>query len=346
MSNIVESQENQPINPNFTLSRRNLSLFLPVIGAALLSACTGGQPTLDKKQSAPTTISTPKAERTTGPTFVDPFLQQIGGDLERWEITTLDKSLKMTDLFSDVKLVTDILTGKIDPRVYLSHLRLPITLGQTNRETIASLQIAELENPQDTRKIEISNQEQALRFPWIREVVTRVQLSDDLKATTTARLPFIVKELIHIKELSEYYKFYLTSNKEAISTFVNPSQIPTPEDQILYSRGTRIESVELNSMGYSPLLNFLDAGTGIKVFSPLYATWQLNEQRNGRTIPNTDWSRIGNRYVNFLNEKKLLAEQDGIITWVIGKTPKIDSFEFVQLVDDYLKRFYQRALLN
>ncbi len=325
-----------PVEKGYT-RRFILKAALAFPAAVLPSACSSSQDS--KENSKPFPVPVPRPPETYQPeNFIDDGLRKIGVELENWSIKN---GRKMVDLYDEVRQVRDLLTGKVDPRIYLPNLKLPLRLGVETPDRAASLSIKPNENPRDTRKIQIRFATGVSTDPisWLNNPEVSVRLSTEVQNMGTGKLPVVVKELIQFITLLKVYKIYLDNTPNTKALFLNPANIPTRIEDILYNQGKVTEAAEDTVLKYSPLSELIDLGGGVGIGGLVYGTSLLNDQISSSNLQQPGPMAL-QRYLDFLKRENLVKEESGHMVWAVLGPPIIGTIESIIQTDKYIRKHF------
>lgn len=274
-------------------------------------------------------------DRPSTETFVDPQLVQLGKEIEAWQLMV---GPKVIDLFPEVKQAVDLLTGRVNPRQYIPSVQLPIGLASDN--PYAALSIESPANLNDPRKIRARFKAVDYPLSWRDRMSTTVQLSPEMRSSTL-RWPVLIKEVSQFIDYYAYSKLYLSLVERAgVSIdFLNPNNLPTSDIErtitLAYTIGLLEEILTKKPSFYREII---DAGSAIRVGGILFANWYTDQLNQNRVIPeNTEPIKTGHQLGALLQEKGLI-HQSGAgqpFYWTKGKSPEINSEEFLQLIKEF-----------
>lgn len=307
------------------LSRREF-LTQIAIGSIFLNAC--------RSSSGPDSEVFPKTAESPIPVeqFMDSKLQIYAKELAGW---VLKDGTRMAD-FTEVRKAIDILSGKIDPRIYVPFAKPPMIFLPVSNSGGAFTRHLEYETNSTERGIVVSLPTgEKLPYFWLSNERSRSEIKLETRVqNNTVRMPVLVKEVSQVYDLPEYYRLYMRlAEEQGISySYINENSIPTSGDEILANACEALSLIEKERTGNSFLNDIIDVGSHLRVGGFLFASWYQDQLNRGlKPDESSIVNRVGKTMMVFLTNKRLIVLNGNHYDWINGKSPDIDSKEFLDL---------------
>lgn len=300
-----------------------------VIGSVFLNACQ--------------TASRPASEVTVKPAespipaeqFTDLKLQVYGRELAAW---VLKDGTKMAN-YTEVRKAIDILSGKIDPRIYVPFVKPQLIFIPAVDSGGAFIRHIQYDRSSKRRGLAISLPTgEKLPYYWISNQSSRGEIRlDPSVQSSSVRMPVLVKEVSQVYDLPEYYRLYMKlAQEQGISyRYINEDNVSTTQDEILANACEAISNIETEQIGSSFLNEIIDTGSHIRVGGISFANWYQDQINRGfRIDENSTVNRVGISVMQFLKNKRLIMQDGSRFVWTRGQAPNIDSKEFMDLLTE------------
>ncbi len=134
---------NDPVWDLWRPTRRELLEVGVLSIAALMTGCTENEPSIEQ--------------------YTVPELQRLGQEVEQW---TLKSGVGMAERFPGVKNVSDLLQGRVDPRIFLPFVDIPVGFEKNIPYEIGGQFYVKIDaDPTDSRLIKVKSGRREYRVP-------------------------------------------------------------------------------------------------------------------------------------------------------------------------------------
>lgn len=269
--------------------------------------------------------------------YTAPQLQQLGQEVANW---TLYNGSKMVDLFPEARKASDILTGKINPRVFNPFINPPIKFSTDVKDADFVFHVRSDLNDSRGAGV-ISPSGRRVPYRWISQDASGATIRISLEILqTTARLPIIIKEVSSLYDEEDFCRLYLSLVDKAggQTVLINPSNIPTTEQERVIALAVAASKLEEQVNTTSLLLSLIDIGGHIRTGGIMFANWYLDLLNRRQPVPQAEWFNVGHQYVGFLQRKRLIKQEGNMFIWTKGQPPAISSPEFLGLYTELTGR--------